>query len=228
MADVTFSMVAATATPIVRDDLVARLRVELHDEDSNNYRWVDATLERHVDRAVRELSQVWPRERLTTLSTAADSRELDVSALEDLVRVEAVEWPAGEYPPVYVQWSLYQDLLTLLVDGAPAAVEDVKVFWGSLHLCDASQCTLPTVAEDAVVTGASGYAALEWANFAINRANIAGVAAVDDYRQYGNAQLVKFQELLGEFGKRARVRVAGLFRPASGDAASQSVVRWEG
>jgi hypothetical protein len=226
MADVTFSMTAATATPITRDELVARLRVELHDEDSNNYRWEDATLERHVDRAVRELSQVWPRERLTTLQTAAGERELDVSALEDLVRVEAVEWPAGRYPPVYVQWSLYQAALTLLVERAPSAVEDVKVFWGSLHLVDGTQSTLPAVAEDAVVTVASGYAALEWANFAINRANVAGQSAADDYRSYGNLQLARFQELLGEFGKRARVRVAGLFTPVDGPA-GQNVVRWE-
>ncbi len=228
MADVTFSLTAATVTAIDRDDLRGRLRVELHDEDSDNYRWTDAVLNRHLDRAVRELSQVWPRERLSTLETVAGTREIDIDALEDLVRVEAVEWPVGEYPPVYVQWSLYQALLTLLTETEPAAVEDVRVYWGSLHLVDASQSTLPVVAEDAVVTGASGYAALEWANFAINRANIAGSGAVDDYRAYGNAQLQSFQEGLRDFGTRARarVRVSGLFRPGD-DSANRDVVRWE-
>ena len=226
MADTTITMTAVSATAIDRDDLRARLRVELHDEDTANYRWTDAVLNRHIDRAVRELSQVWPRERLTTLQTAAGSRDLGVLSLADLVRVEAVEWPAGQFPPAYVQWSLYQTTLTLLTDAPPAGVEDVSVFWGSLHLVDASQSTLPTVAEDAVVTGASGYAALEWANFAINRANLAGSGAVDDYRAYGNAQLRRFQELLGDFGRRARVRVSGLFRPRD-DSANRNVVRWE-
>ena len=226
MADVTFSMTAVTSTPVTRDDLLARLRVELHDEDSNNYRWTYATLERHIDRAVRELSQAWPRERLTTLQTSAGSRDIDVQTeLEDLVRVEAVEWPVGDYPPAYVQWSLYQETLTLLTDAAPAGVEDARVYWGSLHLCDASQSTLPTLAEDAIVMGASGYAAVEWANFAINRANRAGTAAVDDYRAYGDAQLRRFHDLLSDFGQRARVRVSGLFRPATG--AGRDVVRWE-
>jgi hypothetical protein len=225
MADVTFSMTAATATPITCTELLARLRVELHDEDSNNYRWTDATLERHIERAVRELSQQWPRERLSTLATVAGTRDIEVAALSDLVRIEAVEWPAGQYPPVYVQWSLYQTTLTLLTETEPSDIEDVKVFWGSLHLCDESQSTVPAVAEDAVVLGAAGYAALEWANFAINRANISGNQAAADYRTYGNVTLVRFQELLQEFGKRARVRVSGLFVPAG--QAGRDVVRWE-
>jgi hypothetical protein len=74
--------------------------------------------------------------------------------------------------------------------------------------------------------GASGYAALEWANFAINRANLAGTAAEDDYRAYGNAQLRRFQELLSDFGQRARVRVSGLFKASDGPA-GRDVVRWE-
>ena len=226
MADMTFSMTAATATPITRDDLLARLRVELHDEDAANYRWVDATLERHIDRAVRELSQVWPRERLSTLTATASSRDLGR-------RRRSMTWCAWR------RWSgrlasthrstcsgrSTRTTLTLQVEAAPTDVEDVKVFWGSLHLCDASQCTLPTVAEDAVVTGASGYAALEYANFAINRANIAGTTAVEQARIYGAAQLQRFQLLLGEFGKRARVRVSGLFTP--GGESGRDVVRWE-
>ncbi|HEY7466527.1 MAG TPA: hypothetical protein VIB47_07520 [Dehalococcoidia bacterium] len=227
MADTTITMTAVTATPVTRDDLLARLRVELHDEDSDNYRWEDATLERHIDRAVRELSQVWPREQLTTLQTSAGSRDVDLTGeLEDLVRVEAVEWPVGEYPPSYVQWSVYRTTLTLLVDSEPTEAADLNVYWGSLHLCDGSQSTVPAVAEDAVVMGASGYAALEWANFAINRANLAGTAAVDDYRAYGNAQLRRFQELLSDFGQRARVRVSGLFKASDGPA-GRDVVRWE-
>jgi len=39
MADKTISLTAATATAIDPTDLLARLRVELHDEDSNNFRW---------------------------------------------------------------------------------------------------------------------------------------------------------------------------------------------
>ncbi len=167
------------------DDLRDRLRQELHDEDSGAYRWTDAVLDRHLTRATRELSFVWPDEHKTTLSTTDGSRDLSLATLSDLVRIEAVEYPVGQYPPVYVQFSSFGGTLTLLVDGAPGDAEDVAVYWGKLHTLDASTSTLPATAEDAVVTGAAGYAAIEWASFATNRANVAGTAAVQQYRDWG-------------------------------------------
>lgn len=226
MADFNLVMTPVTPTPVVLDDLRDRLRQELHDEDAAAYRWQDATLDRHIERAVRELSQAWPRERKSTLVTAPGSRDIAfASQQQSLVRIEAVEWPVGRYPPVYVQWSLYQDTLTLLTEQAPGAAEDVAVYWGSLHEVDAGQSTLPAVAEDAVVTGAAGYAALEWSNFATNRANVAGPDAPDDYREWGELQLRRFREQLSEFGRRARLRVSGLFSPQRG--ASRDVVSWD-
>ena len=56
MADFNFVMTPVSPTPIVLDDLRDRLRQELHDEDSGAYRWQDAVLDRHIERAVRELS----------------------------------------------------------------------------------------------------------------------------------------------------------------------------
>jgi hypothetical protein len=221
----TINLTAVTPTDVDRTDLLARLRVELHDEDSNNYRWVDATLERHLDRAARELSQVWPRERITNATMSGASRIVAI-AFDDLVRIEAVEWPVDQYPAQFVQWSYFDGDLTLLVDRVLEDGEDFRVFWGGLHILDDDQSTIPTVAEDAVVTGASAYAALEWANFAINRANVAGVSAVEGYRSYGSAQLQRFQQLLAAFGERARIRVSGLFSPADGPA-GRDVVRWE-
>ena len=224
MADINLTTTAVSPTTIDRDDLRTRLRQELHDEDSGAYRWTDAVLNRHIDRAVRELSAVWPRERKTTAQTAAGSRDVSVT-LDQLVRIEAVEYPTAEWPPAFVQWQLYGSVLTLLLESAPAAVADVNVYWGQLHAVDATQSTLPTAAEDAVVTGAGGYAALEWANFATNRANVAGVEAAAGYRAWGTAQLRRFQELLDGFGERARLRVSALF--TSGGASGRDVVQWE-
>jgi hypothetical protein len=204
--------------------LRAQLRIDLHDEDSGNYRWEDATLNRHIERVKRELSLVLPREQKTTLETVADSRELSVSTLTDLVRVEAVEWPAGEYPPVFVQWSLWVTTLTLLVDAAPTAVEDVSVYWGSLHTIDGSTSTLPAWAEEALLAGAGGYAAVEWASFATNRANLAGPGVVQDYQAWGQAKLREFRAALRRLS--ARVRSSRLFVPADAEP-SQSVVTWE-
>ena len=205
-------------------DLRDALRIELHDEDDE--RWQDAVLDRHLHRAARELAFVWPREQKSTLTTTAGSRDLSAASLAGLVRVLAVEYPVGRYPAAFVQFSHFGQTLTLLVDRSPGEDEDVAVFWGSLHTLDSMTSTLPPAAEDAVITGAAAYSALEWASFATNRANIGGPEAVDDYLASGERQLARFQAMLSRFGDNGRLRTSRLFVPERAEA-SQSVVRWE-
>ncbi|MGE0058918.1 MAG: hypothetical protein AB7T32_13115 [Dehalococcoidia bacterium] len=205
-------------------DLRDRLRIELHDVDET--RWDDDALDRHLHRAVRELSSRAPRERVTTLATTAGSRELSLEALADLVEVAAVEYPVNEYPARLVRFSVYAGTLTLLVDTAPGDGEDVNVYWGSVHEVDDDSCTLPAVQEDIVVGGAAGYAAVEWASFATNRANIGGVEAVEQYAAWGADALSRFKEQLGRLREVSRVRTGTLFSPA-GASLSRSVVQFE-
>jgi hypothetical protein len=82
------------------------------------------------------------------------------------------------------------------------------------------------VAEDAVVTGAAGYAAIEWASFATNRANVGGPQAVEDYLAWGERRLASFNSLLARFGEHGRLRSSRLFVPERVEA-SQAIVRWE-
>jgi hypothetical protein len=202
----------------------AQLRKDLHDEDSNNYRWVDATLDRHIERAKRELSYALPREQKTTLLTSAGSRDVSISGLSDLIRIVAVEWPAGEWPPVYVQFSVWETTLTLQVEAVPAAAQDVHVYWGNVHTVDASTSTVPAWAEEALLAGAAGYAAVEWASFATNRANVSGTGAVDDYEAWGRERLRDFRAWLRRF--QSRVRTSRLYTPAQAEP-DQSTVVWD-
>jgi hypothetical protein len=207
------------------DTLRAVLRQELHHEDAGAYRWVDDVLDRHLTRAMRELSLVLPREQKTALSTTPGSREVSIVTLTDLVRIEAVEYPTSEWPPCYAQFALFETTLTLLVAGAPAGVESLNVFWGSLHTLDAVTSTLPAPAEDTVVTGAAAYAALEWASFATNRANVAGAEAFESYRDWGNERLRQFHKALRGFGRAARLRPSSLYTPER--PAARDTVQWQ-
>ena len=209
------------------DDLRTRLRIELHDEDSGAYRWEDEVLDRHLLRAVKNLSFNWPREQKTTLSASAGSRDLSLSSLTDLVRVYAVEYPVGRYPASFVQHSVFAGTLTLLAEQAPGGVEDVDVYWGAVHTLDESTSTVPAVAEDIVLTGAAGFAAVELATFATNRANLGGPETMRQYMDWGERLLRRFHESLRELGDRARVRQSSLYTAAD-EAGSQSAVRWEG
>jgi hypothetical protein len=190
------------------------VRRDLHDEDSADYRWTDAELDRHIDRAVKEFGLAVPLESKTALTTTADSRDLSLASLTDLVVVEAVEYPVGRYPPSYAAFSLWGDVLTLLVDQAPLETEDVNLFYGALHTLDATSSTIPSHLEDLVATGAAAYAALEWASFATNRVNVGGVDTWRDYLIWGQDRLAVFARGLAQHGRRARVRVRQLYTPA--------------
>lgn len=201
----------------------ARLRKDLHDEDATNYRWTDGELDRHIQHAVRELSLAAPLEAKASLTTTQGSRDISISGLADLVAVEAVEYPAGEYPPVYARFSVWLTTLTLLVEAAPAAAETVNVYHTKLHTIDATSSTVPARFEDTVASGAAGYAALEWASFSTNRVNAGGRDVWREYLVWGQERLAEFQRTLARHGLRNAVRARRLFAPA-GEAPSQSAV----
>jgi hypothetical protein len=196
-----------------------RLRQDLHDEDSDNYRWTDAELDRHIQRAVRDLSLSVPLEAQATLSASAGSRDLSIASLTDLVAIEAVEYPVGDYPPAYVPFSVWLSTLTLLIDAAPAAAADVKLFYTKLHTLDATSSTLPPPLEDIVAAGAAAYAALEWSSFATNRVNVGGRDVWRDYLTWGQERLAEFQRALARHGRRNAVRIRRLY---PGDDAGRS------
>jgi hypothetical protein len=196
-------------------DMRGRLRKDLHDEDTANQRWTDSELDRHIQRAVRDFSLSAPLEAVTTLSTTAGSRDLSIAGLTDLVAVEAVEYPTGDYPPAYVPYSVWLSTLTMLIDAAPAGVENVNVHHTKLHTLDATSSTLPSRFEDVVATGAAAYAALEWASFATNRVNVGGQDVWRDYLTWGQQRLAEFERALARHGRRNAVRVRQLYRPAT-------------
>ena len=201
----------------------ARLRTDLHDEDAANYRWIDAELDRHIERAVREFSLALPLEATTTLTTTAGSRDLSIASLSDLVAIEAVEYPTGEYPPSYVRYSVWLNTLTMLIDGTPSGAEDVNVYHTTLHTLDVSSSTLPPRFEDVIAGAAGGYAAVEWSSFATNRVNVGGQDVWRDYLTWGQERLADFQRALAKHGRRNAVRVRRLYSPAAAPADQSTV-----
>ncbi len=149
------------------------VRRDLHDEDSNNYRWSSDELDRHISHAVKDFSESTPYQQKATIATVSGSREIDISTITDQIMVEAVEYPVDNFPKRYQRFSLWGDTLTILGDEVPDG-SNCYIYYGKLHTLDAASSTIPTRCEDLIATGACGYAAVEWAVFAINRVNVGG------------------------------------------------------
>jgi len=192
-----------------------RVRRDLHDEDPANQRWTDDELDRHIERAVRELSLAIPLEAKATPTTSEGSRDISLASLSDLVAVEAVEYPVDNYPPSYIPFSLWAGTLTLLVDATPPGGQSVNVYYGEMHTLDATTSTIPPHLEELVATGASAYAALEWASFATNRINVGGQDVWRQYLTWGQERLAVFSRALAKHSRRNAVRVRRLYTPAT-------------
>jgi hypothetical protein len=186
----------------------AVVRRDLHDEDAASYRWTDNEIDRHVNRALRQYSLASPQQKTSNLTTTAGSRDLSLAALADLMDIVAVEYPTGKYPKQYQRWQRWGATLTLLVDAAPAGAEPVALYYTAEH----SLATLPTHHEEIVAGGAAAYAALEWANYAVNRINLDQRAA-EHFLTWGRDRLAQFRDELRRL--RAILRPRTLYAPAT-------------
>jgi hypothetical protein len=189
----------------------AIVRRDLKDEDEENYRWSDDELEQHIAHALKDFSEAVPLPAKATLPTTADSRVIDISPLAERVMVEAVEYPLEQFPPSYRRFALWGHALTLFVDEAPNG-DNCNVYYGILHTLDAEGSTIPTKCEDLIATGAEGYAAVEWASYAINRVNVGGTTPPKEFLAWGNEKLTQFRKELKRLGRRNRIRSRHLYQ----------------
>lgn len=190
-------------------DFRAWARRDLKDEDAGSYRWTDSEIDRHVDHAVRIYSHYHPIEQRTALTTTSGSREISLAGLVDRLGVARVEYPAGQYPPVYVPFTVWGDLLRLVTDRTPSG-DDCAVYWLEAQTVDDTSSTVPAAHETLITTGAAGYAAEAWASYATNRVNV-DLQAVEHYTTFAARRLLEFQHGLEALTSSRRIRLHQLY-----------------
>ena len=190
-------------------EMITLVRHDLNDE-ATPYQWSDEELTRHINHAVKELSERVPLPAKATLPTVSGSREVDISSLTDRIMVQAVEYPVDESPAQYQRFSIWGNTLTIISGGEPND-SNCNVYYGKLHTLDTNGSTIPSKYEDLVATGACGYAAISWAALSINKVNIGGTMTPKEYRTWGNERLRTFKDGLRRLGRRQRIRTQQLF-----------------
>ncbi|MBN1862945.1 MAG: hypothetical protein JW790_04815 [Dehalococcoidales bacterium] len=190
-------------------EMIDLVRRDLKDEASP-YQWSDDELTRHISRAVSELSEKLPLPAKAILPTVSGSRELDISSLANRIMVRAVEYPLDQSPASYQRFSVWGNNLTVISGPEPGGA-NCAVYYGVPHVIDASGSTLPAKYDDLVAIGACGYAAVSLAAATVNKVNVGGKTASQEYRTWGNERLVIFRERLKQLGRRQRVRSQQLF-----------------
>jgi len=146
-------------------DMITLVRRDLKDETSP-YRWSDDELTRHIERAVKELSERVPLPAMALLPTTVGSREVDISSLSDRIMVQAVEYPVDEFPIRYQRFSVWGDTVTLITGDVPNG-GNCHVYYGTVHTLNALGSTIPLKHEDIVTAGAAGYALEAYADHSL-------------------------------------------------------------
>jgi len=111
--------------------------VEATLQDSSNVIFTAAEIGQKLDDCLVEIARYVPYRVRETLTTTADSRDLDISSVTDLLSIEAVEYAVGEWPRLFRNFSLFGTTLTLDIESAPGAGESVYLYCRKVHHLDA-------------------------------------------------------------------------------------------
>ena len=186
-------------------EMITLVRRDLRDE-TTPYQWSDDELTRHINRALKQLSERVPLPAKATLATTDESREIDISSISSRIMVQAVEYPVDEFPKSYQRFSIWGDTLTIISGDEPDG-SNAYIYYGKLHTLDATTSTIPPRHEDLVATGACGYAAVSWAAYSINRVNVGGAMTPAEFLTWGKERLKTFSDILERLGRRQRIRM---------------------
>ena len=76
----------------------SRVREDLQDEDAANYIFTNDQVDGAIERVVREFSWAMPIEEEDEITTTADSREVTITSLTNLLKVCSIEYPMDLTP----------------------------------------------------------------------------------------------------------------------------------
>ena len=146
-----------------------RDRVEARLQDATNATWSTADLDEAIRTSLEQFSKYNPDHALGTVTLgASDAREVDISSLTGLLRVERIWWDYDSedpaYPPSYRQFEVWPgDVLFIDDRELPAENDVVRVWYTKAHTIDdldsATATTVPAEDEGTIVTGACHFAA---------------------------------------------------------------------
>ncbi|MGA8849706.1 MAG: hypothetical protein WB564_07800 [Dehalococcoidia bacterium] len=183
-------------------EMVARVREDLQDTDSQNYRWTDDEVEGAIDRVVMEYSLQAPIQQQTDIATTDGNTELDISDLEDLFKIESVEFPIGQAPKYLQRFEYWGDHLYMEDEGDGT---DARVRWLKKHTLDGDSTTIPAEHEEIIVLGATGYLAMSASANTVDRAFIAGRYGTISYLAWGRDRLARYDQKLKEIAQANRI-----------------------
>lgn len=189
-------------------EMTARVREDLQDTDSQDYRWTTDEVEGAILRAVDEYSIHAPIQQQTDIATTNDDNELAISSLSGILKVEAVEFPLGETPRHLQHIDYWAGKLYMQDDGDGS---NARVRWLKKHTLAAGSTTIPVEHDEILALGATGYLAMSASANTVDRAFIAGHYGTTSYKAWGIERLKRYDIRLQQVAQANRVTQRQLY-----------------
>jgi len=189
-------------------EMTARVREDLQDTDSQNYRWTDDEVDGAILRAVDEYSIHAPIQQQSDIATTNDNNELVISSLSGILKVEAVEFPLGETPRHLQHIDYWAGKLYMQEKGDGS---NARVRWLKKHTLAAGATTIPAEHDEILVLGATGYLAMSASANTVDRAFIAGHYGTTSYKAWGIERLKRYDTRLRQVAQTNRVKPRQLY-----------------
>src|SRR3990172_7616577 len=154
--------------------------------------WTTGELDQHIQDALRDLSHRIPRERTTTIATTPARRNVALTTLTERVRIIAVEWPTGNDPRSFVDFSEWADTLRIGSVAVPDG-SNCTIYWQSLHSINGTD-TLPEDYDDALVHAAAARACDQQAADLTNTLPTGGPGSTADWRRLAAHFRTRYEE----------------------------------
>jgi len=183
-------------------EMRARVRQDLQDTDSENYRWTDDEVDGAIQRAVLEYSLRCPIEQQDDIATVYADAELDISGLSGLLKIESVEFPMGCSPKYFQLFAYWAGVLTMQDEGDGSKA---RVKWLKKHTLAVGSTTIPAEHDETIVLGATGYLAMSASAYTVDRATIAGHYGTLNYKLWGKERLDRYDQQLKLVSRSNRV-----------------------
>lgn len=189
-------------------EMRTRVREDLQDTDSENYRWTDDEVDGAIDRVVMEYSMHAPIQQQTDIATTDGDTEVDISTLTGLLKIESVEFPLGKTPKYMQHIDFWAGQLLMHDEGDGS---NARVRWLKKHTLTAESTTIPTEHDEIIVLGATGYLAMSASASTVDRAFIAGHYGTTSYKAWAIERLRRYDFRLKEISYMNRIVQRNLY-----------------
>ncbi len=166
-------------------------------DEENDLTWEADELEIYAEHCVVEISSHSPLKSKETLTTTANSRELDISDIDNLIEVEFVEYPVDQWPRQFREVERYGNTLYMVISAAPTNNNiNIYAYCNLVHTLNDDESTLGPKEELALIDGIMAYAATAKARKYINKVNTGSTRTYQEMADWAQKKMALYKNAL--------------------------------